>query len=269
MSNININLVEQQIIKSLDKGLRILEIIASSESPVSISQLGKMLEMNRSNVFRHLTTLKARGYVINPANSKAFVLGSAVQRLSNQSSWMNTLMQVSKSHLITLAEQTGETAHIAILEGSKTIIVDNEMSPKSIGVTVKKGDTGLIHCTSVGKALILDHTKEELTAILGNQTLKKLTPNTITDLDALVGELYSSRPIGYVVDDEEYIIGVRCIGVPIRDITGKIIAALGVSAPLTRMPEEKVAEVAKTVKQFASAISEGMGVQRRSVVLQN
>ena len=137
------------------------------------------------------------------------------------------------------------------------------MSTQSIGVTVKKGDTGLIHCTSVGKALVLDHTREELTTILGNQSLKVLTPNTMTGLDALIDELDSYRPIGYVVDNEEYIIGVRCIGVPVRDVTGKIVAALGVSAPLTRMPDEKFSEVAKTVIQVASAISKGLGVQMR------
>ncbi len=254
-------MAEPQLIKSLDKGLRILEIIGNSESPVSISQLSRMLGMNRSSIFRLLATLKRRGFVINPVNSKAFVLGSAIRTLSNRASWRNTLMQISRKYLLSLAERTGETAHIAMLEGSQTIIIDNEMSPQSIGVTVKKGDTGLIYCTSVGKALILDHSREDVVHLLGDDPLAPRTHKTIRSINSLVSELNTYRPSGYVIDDEEYNLGVRCIGVPIRDVTGKIVAALGISAPLNRMPESRFPKAARIVIQIANGISSELGAQ--------
>lgn len=252
-------MTEPQLIKSLEKGLRILEIIGSSDSPVSMSHLSRMLNMNRSSIFRLLATLKARGYVINPVNSKAFVLGSAVHTLSNKSTWVNTLIRVSKKHLIALSKLTGETAHIAMLEGKQTIIVDNKMSPQSIGVAVEKGETGLIHCTSVGKALVLNYSRAELTAILGDQPLRGMASKTMTNVEDLANELDLYRPLGYVIDDEEYNDGVRCIGVPIFDATDEIVAAIGISAPIDRMPKKQFAESAKMVKLAADNISKDLG----------
>lgn len=258
-------MAEPQLIKSLDKGLRILEIIGNSDTPVSISELSRMLNMNRSSIFRLLNTLKARGYVINPANSKSFVLGSAIRTLSNKTHWLNTLVQIARKYLIELAFLTGETAHIGVLDGKQTLIVDNEMSPQSIGVTVKTGDTGLIHCTSVGKALVLEYKRNELIGLLGENGYETLTPYTITDVDTLYRELQGAKSAGYVIDNEEYNLGVRCIGVPIKDISGQIVAALAISSPINRLPESKFKDVGLKVLNIGEKINLELGVKEKEL----
>jgi DNA-binding IclR family transcriptional regulator len=250
-----------QLIKSLDKGLRILEILGNNDSPVTASELSKILLMNRSSTLRLLNTLKNRGFVSKPPNSKAFVLGPAVRSLANKNPWFQSLIQLSRKYLIQLADLTGEAAHIAILEGQRTLIVDNEMSPQAIGVTVRKGESGLIYCTAVGKALILDYTKGELKKLLGSYTLEALTPKTITNLDHLFNQLKYYRRQGFVVDDEEYKPGVRCIGVPVRDVSGQIVAAVGISAPLIRLPSRQYREVGEKVSYVARWISSELGGQ--------
>lgn len=245
---------ESNIIKSLDKGLRILDIIGNSETPVTISKLSKMLGINKSSALRLLQTLRARGYVINPPDSKAFVLGSAIRMLANKTQWVNVLIQISRKHLVHLTKLTGETAHIAILEGTKTLVVDNEMSTQSIGVSVKTGDTALLHCTSIGKSILLEYGKKELANVLGTGTLKPITSKTVPTVDALYDQLQEFKKRGYIIDDEEYLLGVRCIGVPIRDASGSIVASVAISAPLNRLPPEKFDEIGKSVAYIGKLI---------------
>jgi IclR family acetate operon transcriptional repressor len=228
---------------------------------MTISALSKILGVNKSTAFRLLTTLKSRGFVINPPNSKAFLLGSAIIRLAEKTEWISTLIQISSEYLHNLTALTGETTHLAVLEGNHALIIADEMSPKSIGVTIGKGATGLLHCTSVGKALILDSDKEELKRLLGPMALPSFTQNTIVDMDVLFESLVSQRKLGYAVDDEEHILGIRCIGVPIRDIAGQIVASLGLSAPVQRLPNSSYAEVGRQVMEVGEAISEKLGVR--------
>ncbi|MDH3243474.1 MAG: IclR family transcriptional regulator [Saprospiraceae bacterium] len=246
----------QNIIKSLDKGLRMLEIIGRSDSPLTSSDLGKMLGINRSSAFRLLNTLKQRGFVVNSANSKALVLGPSIRALASDNTWLYTLSQVARRHLQRLADMTGETAHIAVLEGHHTLIIDNEMSPRSIGVNVQKGDIGLIYCTAVGKALLLDHSKADLQKLLGRSLLLPRTPHTKTSLEELISELLASQSRGYVLDDEEYLMGVRCIGSAIRDASGRIVASVGISAPLERLLPDQYDQVGAMVRLAADWISE-------------
>jgi IclR family acetate operon transcriptional repressor len=217
--------------------------------------------VNKSTVFRLVSTLKSRGFVINPPNSKAFLLGSAIIRLAEKTEWISMLVQISNEYLNNLTALTGETTHLAVLEGNHALIIADAMSPKSIGVTIGKGATGLLHCTSVGKALVLDSSKEELNKLLGSMTLPSFTQNTIVNIDLLFEQLLSCRKLGYLVDDEEHILGIRCIGVPIRDVAGQIVASLGLSAPDQRLPNSSYAEVGRQVIKVGEAISEKLGVR--------
>lgn len=250
---------QPQLIKSLDKGLKILEIIGESETPVTISELSHLLGINKSSAFRLLNTLKSRGFVINAPNSKAFVLGAALRNLANKTQWVNALVQIAKIYLKQLTELTGETTHIAILDGNQTLIVANELSSQSIGVTIQKGDTAQIHCTSFGKSLVLDYSRADLVKLLGDGPLKSFTKNTLTSVDLLYEQLEKFKKLGYVIDNEEHVLGIRCIGIPIIDASGNIIAALGLSAPLDRLPKEKFDLMGNQVRYIGGLISEKLG----------
>src|SRR5580698_10066026 len=105
---------ETPSIQSLDRGLVILEAVASSADPVSLGELTELLGIDRSSVFRLANTLRRRGFLAYLTGKKVYILGPAVWRLSHQYDWSNMLIRVSRDHLKSLASQTEETVHLAI-----------------------------------------------------------------------------------------------------------------------------------------------------------
>ncbi len=196
------------IIQSLDRGLEILEYVAEAKNPVSIGELAARLRIDRSSVFRLANTLHQRGLLMHADGSREYVLGSGLWKMAKMYPWTDFLVKLSSDPLKKLAGESGETAHIAIREGTKTIIVDYEMSTQPLSVSMNRGDEGLLHCTSVGKALIMDHDSRALRLLLGPGELQSMTPRTITDPGALAFNLKSSRDRGYTVDNEEYFQGI-------------------------------------------------------------
>src|SRR5262245_47298560 len=114
-----------QFIQSLDRGLTILEAVANSKDPVSLGELTDILGIDRNSVFRLANTLRRRGFLASPAGRKDYILGSSMWRLSHRYDWGNMLVQVSHPQLKLLANQTKETAHLAVREGKQALFIDH------------------------------------------------------------------------------------------------------------------------------------------------
>jgi IclR family acetate operon transcriptional repressor len=226
---------------------------------MSVAELAEVLQIDHSSVFRLVKTLQSRGFVAQDFGRRSYVLGPAIWRLSEQTTWIQNLVQMCRERLMRLAAETGETAHVAVLQGRETLIVDNELGDRPISVAVHKGSTGLLHCTSLGKALLVDHSRKQLGRLLGQEPLPAMTRDTITSLDRLAEECKKTRRRGYSVDDEEYHRGIRCVGAPIRDGTGAVVAGISLSAPIDRMPVSRFRHFGKTVMAAAADISEELG----------
>jgi len=249
-----------QPIQSLDRGLILLETVAQARQPVSLSQLTLVLKIDRSSVFRLANTLKRRGYLAQMPDNKHYTLGSAVWRLAGLFNFGNVLLQVARAPIAALAENTGETTHLAIREGCQAVLIDRQLTAKAIGVAGVDSGAGVpLYCTSVGKALIADHDYDRLVRLFADRPLTKFTRRTITTLAKLAEECQSARRCGYAIDDEEEHEGVRCIGSPIRDASGEIVAAVGISAPVARLPRDRIKETGKKVAAAALEISHALG----------
>src|SRR4051794_13033629 len=115
-------------IQSLDRGLVILEAVANSTTPVSLSELTGVLGIDRSSVFRLANTLKRRGFLAYPAGRKDYILGPTLWRLSHRYDWGTMLIRVSNDHLKQLASLTNETAHLAVREGRQALFIDHAVA---------------------------------------------------------------------------------------------------------------------------------------------
>jgi IclR family transcriptional regulator, acetate operon repressor len=248
--------LETPPIQSLDRGLCILEAVAKSTDPVSLGHLTELLGVDRSSAFRLANTLKRRGFLANASGRKDYVLGPSIWRLSRQYDWSGALITLCHGHLKALAGRTGETAHIAVREGRKALFIDH-CAPTSqvILVTGQTGESAPLYCTGHGKALLADFSVADLKAVFGAATLRAYTPHTIVSLSLLARACAKIKAEGFATDDEEYQEGVRCLAAPIRDKDGEVVATIGISAPLTRLPEERYTESAKHVSQAAREVT--------------
>lgn len=249
-----------QPIQSLDRGLVLLETVANAGRPVSLSDLMSVLAIDRSSVFRLANTLKRRGFLAQMPDGKGYTLGSSVRRLASLFSFENVLLQVARPYVDALAADTGETTYVAIQEGAQAVLIERKITAQALGVMGVGLGTGIpLHCTGVGKALIADYDHERLVRMFGEGKLARLTKRTLTTLEALSEACGRTRTCGFALDDEEGHEGVRCIGAPIRDASGEVVAAVGISAPIARLPREAVKKVGARVVAAARAISRELG----------
>jgi DNA-binding IclR family transcriptional regulator len=228
-------------IQSLDRELIILEAVANSSTPVSLSDLTAVLEIDRSSVFRLANTLKRRGFLAYPAGRKDYILGPAMWRLSHHYDWGTMLVRVSRDHLKQLAALTRETAHLAIREGRQALFIDYAAANHVVAVSGQTGESVPLYCTAHGKALLADLDQKELAALFGNGALKQFTKQTIATIPQLSRVCAQIRNQGVASDDGEMQEGVRCVAAPIRSENGAIVGSLGISAPLIRFPKERYA----------------------------
>jgi DNA-binding IclR family transcriptional regulator len=246
-------------IQSLDRGLTILEAVARSTGPVSLSELNKVLDIDRSSVFRLAGTLKRRGFLAYPTGRKDYILGPSLWRLAHKYDWGNMLIKVSHEHLKVLARETMETAQLAVREGNHSFFIDSAAANQVIAISGRIGESTPLYCTAHGKALIADLEAAELEAILGKASFQPYTKRTVVSVKQLAKVCAETRERGYATDDEEYIEGVRCVAAPIRAEDGQIIGAIGISAPSTRFPKERYevcgCEVLKAAEQISSLLS--------------
>jgi DNA-binding IclR family transcriptional regulator len=242
-------------IQSLDRGLTILEAVARSAGPMSLGDLTKVLEIDRSSVFRLAGTLKRRGFLAYPAGRKDYILGPSLWRLAHKYDWGNMLIKVSHEHLKALASETQETAQLAVRDGNHSSFIDSAAADQIISVAGRIGESTPLYCTAHGKALIADLDVPELQEVLGEAPLQPYTKRTVVSVKQLARICKETQARGYATDDGEYIEGVRCVAAPIRAEDGQVIGAIGISAPLTRFAAERYEICGRQVMKVAEQIS--------------
>jgi DNA-binding IclR family transcriptional regulator len=243
-------------VQSVERALSVLETVANSSEPVPLAQLTDVLGIDPSSVFRLANTLKRRGFLANPNGRKQYVLGPAVWRLSREYDWGRMLISICRETVKALANDAGETAHLAVREGRQVLFIDHYASVEQ-GVIVA-GQTGKLmplHCTAHGKTLLADFGLKELKGLFGNMRLERFTPQTTASLAVLATACARVRSDGYALDVGEYLDDVRCVAAPLRDRTGAVIASIGISAPAMRMSEGRDLALAQQVCDAALHIN--------------
>jgi DNA-binding IclR family transcriptional regulator len=247
--------LETPSIQSLARGLSILEAVADASEPVPLKHLTNLLGIDRSSVFRLANTLKQRRFLANPDGRKDYILGPSAWRLSRKYG-RSMLLTHCQSFLRALAMKTGETAHLAVREGSQALFLDHHVAAgRVVTVSGQTGEFVPLHCTAHGKALLADFTRAELGELFGSEPLRPHAKRSITSLDRLAKACEKIAADGVAIDDGEFMEDLRCVAAPIRDQDGAILASIGISAPSSRFPKERFAPTARQVIASAKEIS--------------
>ena len=252
--------LETPSIQSLGRGLTILEAVAESTEPVALKQLTGLLGIDRSSVFRLANTLRQRRFLANPAGRKEYILGPSVWRLSRKYG-RNVLITLCREHLRTLSSTTGETAHLAVRDGTKALFIDCHVATGQVlTVSGQTGELVPLHATAHGKALLADFDLAELEAMFGGTALHGHTKRTATTVGELARVCARIADRGYATDDAEFVEGLRCVAAPIRDHDGVVVASIGISAPASRFAKALYPVVGQKVADIAREIGASVGV---------
>ncbi len=150
------------------------------------------------------------------------------------------------------------TVHLAVLDQGEAVYIEKVEAPGFFKVNAWVGRRMFLHSTSVGKCLLAWLPKQEVEALVKQQGLKKRTPKTITTMTKLFADLERVKNESCALDDEENSLGARCLGAPVFDATGNVVAALGASGTLTQVDEASMPRIAEALKETARRISRQM-----------
>lgn len=246
---------------TLAKGLAVIEWLARQQRDCRVTDVAMELGLARSNAHRTLQTLLECGWVVqDPTTStyrpslRLFELGSLVAAATD-------VVASVRPHLAALAQASGETIHLATLDGAEIVYLDKFDSPLPVAAYSRVGGRAPAYCVASGKAMLaaarLD--RNQLLARLG--TLRPSTPNTITDPDALQADLAAARERGYAENHEEWRLGVCGLGVPLFDARGDAVAAVGMSVPSIRFGRVRARTLARQIVACANAASRTLGYE--------
>lgn len=172
----------------------------------------------------------------------------------------NNIRNIIRPYLFELSKLSGESCCLAIEEQMEVVYIDSVDGPDSmLTITQRIGKRAPMHSTGVGKALLTNYSREQLEKLVAEKGLVPLTAHTITDPESLRKELETLRKNRYCLDDEECELGARCIAAPLRDYSGKVIAALSISGPIVRMSPQKIETLSGTLLGVVDRIEKHLG----------
>ena len=248
-------------VQSVDRALSLLELLARSSGGTPLTELAAGAGLNISTCHHLLATLVKWGYVAK-VPGRRYALGARGLHLGQAFLKQVDLPRRAQPLVEKISAETGETAHLAVLQGDVIITLLRREGRHAVRVeTGTVGAADAPHATATGKAMLAWLPEHEIRRILGAKPLQAFTANTITDPDGLIEELRLVRRNGHAVDREEFQPGVICIGAAIRDHLGAVVGAISVSTPTLRASEEHLARMRESVVSAARDLSTEFGAQ--------
>lgn len=246
-------------ISSLAKGIHILELLSDNED-LSVTQVAKLMHINRTSSHRFLSTLRELGYADKDENAR-YYLTSKVIELGTKVLDRFEFRKIAHPFLQTVASKFNETINLGFFNGHQVITIDKIDSTEILRMDAGIGGREPAYCTSLGKAILAHLPDSQLEEYLNAIELTPYTPNTVTSKKKLKEELIHIREKGYAIDNEELSVGLRCIGAPVFDHSGHARYAISISGPSIRFGSKRIQEMQKALKQNCQSLSEKLGSQ--------
>ena len=242
---------------TLSRALQVLQAFSYEHPEMGVSELARQLGMSKAAVHRILSTLANERFVVKTVDDR-YRLGLRVHELGQLVVSGLEIRQVAHEPLDRLHVESGETVHMAVLDGPDAIYIHRLEAQSTLGMFARLGRRIPAHTTSSGKCLLAFGPPEAVDAVI-ESGLARVGPRSITTAAMLRAALADIRANGYVLSIDENQRGVLSIGAPVFDHLGTCIAAVSVAGRSTRITDERLPRFIRLVRQCASEISTGMG----------
>lgn len=249
-------------LQSVERAIAILKAFSTEKPERGVGELSRELGLHKSTVSRLMTTLERGGLLSRNPETQRYRLGIDLIGLAAQVIRYADLREVARPLLRTMAEDCQESVNLVVLDSGKVVNLEQFVPPtrqvKNIG---RVGRRMSPHCTAAGKVLLAHLPREELQQTLTGE-LERFTDHTITDPSELRDDLVQVRQQGYAIAQEELEEGLNAAAAPIRDHTGRVVAAVGVAGPAYRVTPERLPELAAQLQEVTGQISAWLGYRQ-------
>ena len=250
---------ERQTNQSSVKLLQIMECLAKNRIPMRLQDIARQVEMTQSTVLRYLYALEDSNYIYQDEDSSRYALTWRICRLSENLNSLLGLRNISNPFVNHLANTLSLGACVVIEKDDECLYVDCIDNPNS--PTLQRiGKQSPMHTTGSGKIFLAQYNEQQLDQYIETKGLTRYTDYTITDPKVLREELSKIRERGYGMDEQECEPGLRCISVPLRDYSGRIVAAMSIFGNPADMSDQRIKEeIYPALKAAAVTISTRLG----------
>lgn len=248
-------------VQSLGRAFSILEEVAREREGITLAELSKRVGLHNSTTFHLVKTIVSLGYIRQDKDTKRYRVGRPLFALAASSLDEIEMVSVATPILEDLSEQTGESSHFAVRMGDSIVVIARTSGPGAFQLTDRVGVVRPAHCTALGKVILASLRPDQLERFLQRTELKAVTPKSITNAKQFVQEIEEVRNRGIAFDDGEFNAEVRCVAVPVRDFTGHVIGAIGISGPIWRSSMQSLQAKARIVQAAASRMSAEFGAK--------
>jgi IclR family KDG regulon transcriptional repressor len=246
-------------VQSLGRAFAILEEVARHREGIGLADLSKLVGLHNSTTFHLAKTMVSLGYIRQEKDSKRYRVGGPLFALAASALDEIEMVNVATPVLEDLSRETGESSHFAVRMGDAVVVIARTSGPGAFHLTDRVGVLRPAHCTALGKVILASLRQDQLERFLERVDLKPSTEKSITEIPQLLREIAEVRRTGVAFDEGEFNLEVRCIAVPVKDFTGQIIGALGISGPIWRQSNQVLQAKAKTVQAAANRLSAALG----------
>lgn len=242
-------------IQSVDRAFSLLNCLVDAGGIGSLPVMATRCGLSVATTHRLLATLEGIGAVIHTAPGK-YRIGAALFRLTDSTSKERLFAAASETNLRRICKSLSRTAHLGMLDADCMVTYIAKSSRRAQFPPTVIGSQLEAYCSGLGKVLLAALPPDQQERYLAEGPFVALTSHTITEPDALMGELQLVARRGYAVDDCELFEDLRCVAVPVKDATGNVVAALSASSTTSEMPRQSLADVASALAVHAHEISE-------------
>lgn len=246
-------------VQSLGRAFAILEEVARHREGIGLAELSKTVGLHNSTTFHLAKTMVALGYIRQEKDTKRYRVGRPLFALAASSLDEIEMVNIATPVLEDLARETGESSHFAVRMGDAVVVIARTSGPGAFQLTDRVGVVRPAHCTALGKIILASLRADQLERFLERVELTPSTEKSITEVPALKREIEEVRASGIAFDDGEFNIEVRCVAVAVKDFTGRVVGALGISGPVWRLSLQALQSRAKILQAAADRLSADFG----------
>ena len=246
-------------VQSVDRALALLEALGEDEEGYRLTDLAIRTGLSPSTAHRLLATLEQRRFVaFDPGDStwhvgrQSFSVGSAFVRRRN-------FVAPALPFLRKLRDLTHETANMGVADEGEVVVLTQVESREIMRAITRVGGRAPMVASGLGKAILATYSSDEVAAIIKRHGMPRLTPRSVVRAGELRGVLDAVRADGYAVDDEEFLTGLRCVAAAVYNDQGEAMAAISVSGLATRVPERRVSDLGRLVRDVAGELTLALG----------
>lgn len=241
------------------KAFAVLEVLVRAARAVTLSELMQATDLPKPTLHRTLTLFEEAGFLAREPGGRAYIVGERLSRFALDVLRSDAAAAQRRTILRRVANEITETCNLAVLQKGSLIYLDRIEAHWPLRLHLPEGIALPLHCCASGKLLLAHLPAPERQRLIELMPLERLTERTITDRAVLESELERIAHAGYAVDNEEYVLGVACVAVPVRNRHGEVIAAIAVQGATARLPLMRAIEFVPRLRAAAQDLGATFG----------